>query len=265
MDVPEEFIDVRFDEQPEFTFGDLGAPCYVSYTAYEDAVPVLTERQIIEEIEAMDAHDDGLEWLVSRIYNQKQEGSCVANAIGQAHELNQAKQLGREAVIPLSAISLYKQIGRSASSGAVVSDGLDAVCTTGILPLDTPTNRELFGNSVMPNTGFNERYPTDWQITSAKLLGQEYHIVRTVNGLLTALANRDPVIVGREGHSICYVRPRYDKSTFTVDYSNSWGSWGFGLGTFDNGFGRDTLAQIKKSAQYAFALRSVKTPLLDTA
>jgi hypothetical protein len=193
-------------------------------------------------------------------------GNCVANACAQAHQICQAKQFGPERVIDLAAISLYKQIGRSASSGARVSDGLDVICTKGILPLDTPKNRELFGSGVMPNTGFKERYPSNWEATAGKFLGDEFHVAKTVNGLMTALCNRDPVIVGREGHSICLVRPCFHKGNWAAKYPNSWNdTWGFPLGNMRGGFGLDTLSQITKSAQYCFVLRSVNSPALEAA
>lgn len=259
---PERFIDVRFDKQPEFVKGCLPESNFAAFGSYEDLVPTLSWNQIDAAIEAMDAGDDGLEWMVSRIYDQRQEGSCVANATCQAAEVLQAIQVGLDKVIPLSAISLYKRIGRSPSSGAMVSDGLDELGKRGALPLDTPDNRARFGNAVMPNTGFFTPFPSGWEETAAKFAGHEYYAVRTTVGLFSALCRRQPVVVGREGHSIVYLRPRRQGNSRTVDYANSWGRWGFGAGGFESGFGRDTARQVEKSAQYCFVLRSVNTPAL---
>jgi len=191
-------------------------------------------------------------------------GNCVANACAQAHQVVQARQFGLDRVIDLSAISLYKRIGRSASSGAMVSDGLKEITGNGILPLDTPKNREIFGNAVMPNTGFQERFPPDWELTAKRLAGVEWDTVRTIKGLFTALVNHLPVIVGREGHSICYVRPRRNGSNRSIDYPNSWSlRWGFGQGNTEGGWGRDTPRQVEKSAKYCFTLRSVKSLMLE--
>lgn len=262
-EISDEFINVQFDEQPEYTFGDMGAPSLEVFSSYESVTPVMTNDEIDRAIEKMDEQDDGLEWMVQRIFDQKQEGSCVANACAQAHQIIQAKQFGPDRVIDLSAISLYKQIGRTAASGAMVSDGLEVICSKGILPLDTPKNRELFGSAVMPNTGFKERYPADWELTAQRFAGAEYHTAKTVNGLMTALCNRDPVIVGREGHSIVLVRPTHHKGNWATKYPNSWReTWGFALGNMSGGFGMDTISQIKKSAQYCFVLRSVNSPAL---
>ena len=265
-DYDDQFIDVPFDRQPEYTFGDKGAPCWSTLTDYESSVPVLTTKQINEAIERMEDEGTGAEWLVSRIYDQKNEGSCVANACAQANEVTQAKQFGLDNVIHLSAMSLYKRIGRSASSGAVVSDGLEEMQSRGILPLDNPENRTRFGSAVMENTGFRNPFPADWEQTAMLLILAEYHTVKTPEGLMTALCNRDPCIIGREGHSICYVKPLIVSGRWGVGYANSWSkNWGLGMGSHSGGFGIDTLSQLKKSAKYAFVVRSVKNPNLGAA
>lgn len=193
----------------------------------------------------------GCSQLVSRIYNQGNEGSCVANACSQAHEIIQAKQFGKANVVPLSAISLYKRIGRSPNSGAMVSDGLDEMSERGVLPLDTPENRTKFGAAVMPNTGFRTPYPTGWEATAKKFAGTEWFILESVNELVSALLLQMPVVVGRSGHSIAYCDVVYQGSDLMVKYANSWGNWG------ENGFGYDSMRLIRSSASWAFALRSV--------
>jgi len=266
MEIDDRFIDVKFDDQPEFVAGMMPEVAYETFGAYEDVMPAMTWNDIDAAIDGMDEHDDGGEWLVGRIFNQGREGSCVANACAQAHQIVQARQFGLDRVIDLSAISLYKRIGRSPSSGAMVSDGLKEICGPGILPLDNAKNRELFGNAVMPNTGFGERFPPDWQLTSGRLAGDEWDTVKTIKGLYTALVNRLPVIVGREGHSICYSRPRRKGGNRTADYPNSWSeNWGFAQGNVQGGWGRDTAKQVEKSAKYCFVLRSVRSPILEAA
>lgn len=122
----------------------------------------------------------------------------------------------------------------------------------------------MFGDAVMPNTGFREKFPDDWEQTAERLAGVEWDTCRTLKGLYTALVNRHPVIVGREGHSICYVRPRRKGSDRTADYPNSWSlKWGFAQANTTGGWGRDTARQVDKSAKYCFVLRSVKSPVLE--
>lgn len=253
------FVDVDFSKQPLFVMGDLGPqPAEAKrFAKYEDNAQVHPESQWKELADAIAKDGGGCSRLVTRIYNQKNEGSCVANACSQAMEIIMAKQFGKKNVVPLSAISLYKRIGRSPGSGAMVSDGLDELAERGILPLDTPENRAKYGNHVMPATGFYEKYPDDWETTAALIRGLEWNICQSVAELISALINQDPVVVGRSGHSICYCDPIYSGSALNVLYANSWNGWGQGGGDFDTGFGVDSMGSIRSSAGWAFALRSV--------
>jgi hypothetical protein len=258
QDIDDRFVDVDFETDPRYVFGDRGAACFDADTLfYEDVVPVIPRDQWPALAEKCDAEKNGLEWLVTRIYDQSNEGSCVANACSQAHEIIQAKENGRENVIHLSAISLYKRIGRSPNSGAMVSDGLEEMTDRGILPLDTPENRAKFGDKVMPNTGFYKAYPSDWEATAALLKGVERFVIRSFDGLVTAGFNGHPAVVGRQGHSICYNRATYKSGRLLMPYPNSWRiDWGSPFGAMTGGFGFDSESQIKQSAGWAFALRS---------
>lgn len=248
------WVDVNFPAEPQYVPGVIAdeGELYASLAPYSSVASVLTEGEIREQIEQIDDAGGGADQLVSRIYNQGREGSCVANACCQAHEVVQARQHGKSRVVHLSAISLYKRIGRSPSSGAVVSHGVEELATRGALPLDTAENRERF-RAVMPNTGFYEKFPANWESTAAEFRSDEWYSIKSVNELMTALCRQEPVIVGREGHSICYVRPMYEGRSFRAKYANSWGNWG------DNGYGYDTARQIEKSARWAAALRSVRS------
>ena len=255
-DIDDRWVDVDLEKEPEYIFGSI-EPNLFRMTAYEDSVPELSEAEIRETIDRIEQEDSGAEHLVTRIFNQRQEGSCVANACAQAHQIIQAKEKGRDNVVQLSAISLYKRIGRSPSSGATVSDGIEEMTDTGVLPLDTPENREKFGDAVMPNTGFRTPYPTNWKHTAKHFRSVEYHVVRSTRGIWTALCNRCPVIVGRQGHSICYTTPIIHRGNWAAQYANSWGNWGFGDAGFEGGFGVDTLSQVRMSANWAVVVRSI--------
>ena len=126
-----------------------------------------------------------------------------------------------------------------------------------MLPLDTSENRAIYAENVMPNTGFNSRYPAGWKEVAKKFRLTEANVIRSVEGILTALARQDCVVVGREGHSILYVRLVWDRNQWKAIYVNSWGDWGFGLGAHEHGFGTDTASQVKKSANWAFAIRDI--------
>ena len=257
--INDEFLDVDFPSQPQFVFGDRGKlPFQEAGPCFEDIYANYTDKEIEEAIEQQDSIGGHLDLLVTRIYDQKQEGSCVGNATCQAIEIVLNRQHGPDRVVHLSAISLYKQIGTSPNSGAYVSDGWKAIHSTGVLPLDNEENRARFKH-VMPNTGFHLPYPAGWKETAALFRGLEYTPINTLQGLKTASVKGFPIVVGREGHSIPYVRLMFDsRGNLVFKYPNSWGNWG------DNGYGYDTISQIRKAASYAFAVRSVSPTYLQT-
>jgi hypothetical protein len=261
-DFPSEFVDVSFPEQAEsfgYAMGDLGKPSLPFMSAYEDAVTVLSDQEIDNAIDEIEATASGADFLVSRIMNQRDVGSCVAFACTQAHQIAQAKQYGINNVVQLSGISLYKNLGNvTKNSGALVSWGLATMEKDGILPLDTEANRLRFGSSVMAESDWNARYPSNWKTVAGLFRSHEWHTVKTLAGLMSALCRRDPVIVGRESHSICYTAPTRYRGARAVRFVNSWSeAWGGPGGNFSTGFGVDTLNQVKKSAEYCFVLRSV--------
>lgn len=254
----DDFLDVDFEKCPEYVAGTLPDRAFhplLCGESYGAKYGKMSWSEIDSAIELLDANGGGADQLVTRIYDQGQEGSCVANACCQSNEIIQAKMFGLDKVIPLSAISLYDRIGRSAGSGASVSDGLSEMRSVGVLPLDTPGNRAKFKH-VMPNTGFRRHtYGPDWKNTAGMFAGVEATIIRDELELFTALCNQDPVVVGRAGHSICYARPMRDGRGRKVKYANSWRvTWG------EKGFGYDSQRLISSSARWAFALRSVQIP-----
>lgn len=260
-EIDERFVDVDFQDDPNYVFGDLGVPFCAAFNPYEAAEELLSDAEITACMEYQAAHPGtSLEYLIRRAYDQKNEGSCVGNMAVQGAEEVGVKQLGKDRFPELSAISCYKQIGRSAQSGAMVSDAMVALSDTGILPLDTPANRAVYGAHVMPPTGFSTPFPVGWKETAIKFRGVEFLVIRTVQGLFTALCKGHPVGVGREGHSVLYQRVMMLNGRRVVKYINSWGAWGDSGGTLAAGFGYDTESQIKKSAGWAFAIRSVTVP-----
>jgi hypothetical protein len=261
----DQFTDVDFRRDPHYRLGDLTPPIVRAFggrlkvfgldrPSYEDLYATIPESEWPAEIAKLDAAGGGCDQLVCWIYNQRNEGSCVANACSQAHEIVQSLQVGKDRSTRLSAISLYKRIGRSPGSGAMVSDGLDEMLERGVLPLDNPENRARFGNAVMPPTGFYTAYPENWPETAKFFKVNESLVIRSVEGLMTALFNQHPVVVGRAGHSICYCRPMMRSGKLVVKYANSWGEWG------DAGYGYDSTGMIRSSAGWAFAIRSVTIP-----
>jgi hypothetical protein len=254
FEIDPQYVDVDFARQPEYVFGDLGgAMC--GFKRFEDSFPVWTPSKIAAVAERIDATDTGADQFVGRIYNQKNEGSCVGNASCQGIENLQGQTWGVDKIVPMSAISLYKRIGSSPNSGATISGAYRELTSRGALPLDTPENRARFGGKVMPHVGYYEPFPSDWEPTAAQFALDEAVLCNSVDAIFTAMGLRFPVLVGREGHSVLYVRLLPGRR---VLYVNSWGEWGQAAGRHPYGFGVDTERQIKKSASYAVALLSLR-------
>lgn len=262
MDFDDRFVDVDFCVQPQFVFGDRGRGAFGSMRNFSDAITPIPQSQWPDECEKIEEAGGGNENYVTRIYNQGNEGSCVSNATGQAHEILQAKQFGKSAVIHLSAISLYKRVGRSPNSGSMLSDNLDEMFSTGILPLDDAANRAKFPHT-MAATGFRSSYPTGWQETAKKFRfsSDDCYELRSVDALVTASLLGFPIVVGRSGHSIVYIRPGYRSGNIGFYYVNSWSeNWGSGLGSLTGGVGWDSLSYVRSSAGWAFAPRAAISP-----
>jgi hypothetical protein len=170
--------------------------------------------------------------LIGRIHDQGNEGSCVGQGAGKAMEVLHA--LERPEPIDFSAMSIYKRVGRSASSGANISDALEEISARGVLPLDTPANREKYQH-VHPETGFSLQLPSGWEQTGSLFKVTEWWDIESFEGLMSVLLRKRPVCYGRASHCICGLRPVKMKGVWTVKFINSWKvTWG------DAGCGYDT-------------------------
>jgi hypothetical protein len=257
LDINDEYVDVDFSKHPQFVPGFNGYGSGERFGDYGATNLVLTRKQIEAEAEKIAAEDTGNANLIVEVKYQRNEGSCVGNASTQGLQAIQARRLGKDQVTLLSAIATYKQIGRSPNSGAMVDDSMEALQYVGTLPLDTPANREKYGGQVMPATGFYTKFPAGWQQTAKQFRLGEVLVVRSFEALLSAMLCGHPVVVGREGHSILYLDVIVRNDRLYALYVNSWGQWGQGAGDFSYGFGLDSESQIKKSAGWAYAMRSM--------
>jgi hypothetical protein len=260
------FIDCEFPADPNYKFGALAPDALkgfcAGFGAYEDRYGVIPTNEWVEMAAAIEEADEGAEWLVTRIYDQGQEGSCVGNAKAQQCEILQAKQYGRDRVVPMSAISIYDWIGRSAQSGAYVPDASEQAKDVGVLPLDTTQNRAIFGAHVKPATGFGRAYADGWKETAKLFKDDEQLVIRTYEGLVSAMLRGDVGPVGRDGHCICYAGvPRFTTNSVNSirqPYPNSWKyTWGVPLGHMRGGFGFDTYNTIRRAAGYLIVARSI--------
>lgn len=236
---------------------------------YEDEVEPMTDAELRLAIERRD--DVGVDALnaslVTFIHDQKQEGSCTGNGTVGACEVKQAQEVGKENLVLLSPISVYKQVGRNADSGATIEQVAKAISTAGALPLDTPENRAKFGNMVMPATGFSTPFPDGWRESAKVFIASNILPIRSFQSLKTALVKGDPVVVGRQGHCVYYTDLLWnpDKGRFEAPYPNSWGKWGSPFAYMPYGFGRDSESYMKESSYFAFAVRTMVVRYLRPA
>lgn len=260
MEIDPHFIDCDFSRDDRFVFGDhrIIGESLDKLPVYEQQETIIDPREYPALAERLDAEPIGLEWLVSYIHDQQREGQCGSDATTQGMEIKQAEMVGLPNVTRLSAASLYQRIARGPDSGSTMPDNLEEASKRGVMPQDNEINRQRYGNQVMPHVGFYNKPPQGWEAVAASFRIDEASKITTTGGIFTALFCGHPVIVGRQGHAICYVRPKYERGRLGVVYANSWAiDWGFAAGAHAGGFGFDSESLVRQSAQWAFAIRSV--------
>lgn len=267
MRIDPQFVDVDFEKESLRLGLSRGCEGFLRpgqrFRSFADMANIIPQSQWEDLAIQGDTEKTNGAYLVTRVMDQTQEGSCVGNATAQCIECTQSASFGKENKIDISAISIYKSIGSSPQSGAYVGDALEFICDNGALPLDTPANREKFGDAVMPHTGFRAPYPTGWEETAKHFKGEEFVEINKAEEMFSSLLQRFFVVVGREGHSILYVAVVRKDGQWLFPYVNSWGNWGQAYGNMEYGFGFDTERQMKKTlgrSAGAFALRSMVYP-----
>lgn len=241
----DEFHDVDFSKQGHAT-GFTGYGNVDTYASYEASQVMVDPKDWQRLLEKQAAENTGCDAFVKQIKNQSKEGSCVGQATTSAVENIEGQMFGLDRMTLLGSISLYKQIGRSAGSGAMLGDALEAIRDVGILPLDTPENRAKYGNHVMKNTGFGTPFPSGWKTTAAKFKVTEWLVGRSFEGMVSASLCNKPIVYARSGHCILGVRFIWKGGKLTLKYQNSWGNWG------DNGFGYDSESVARRASGYWF-------------
>ncbi len=245
------WTDIDFSKDDRFARGCNGSGNLALFGSYEDRYDPIPQSEWMRLYEAEQAAGGGNDRLISRVKNQRNEGSCVGNAATAAVEVLNNRMFGGK--LCLSAIYTYQDIGSSPNSGANVSDALETISTVGCLPEDTPENRAIFGDVVMPPTGYYTKRPKGHEAVAKKFRVTEWLVGRTYEGLISALFRGHPVVVGRDGHSICYLRAMFVNGSIRVKYVNSWGDWG------DEGFGYDSINTIKRASGWWFCPQSMVT------
>jgi hypothetical protein len=245
------FIDVDFPAADSNLCGALlideqRLPCGAS-GEFETKIKLLPRNEWDERIEGQAAAD----LLDPYIRDQGREGACVGN--GTAAMFDRMQMLQSGSIVRTSAMSLYRRIGRTASSGAYLGDALEEMRTRGILPVDSEENRQRFKH-VHPATGFSRKLPDGdkWQETAKLFRIVEYWSINSFEGLVTAILDDGlGVVYARDQHCICGWRIVKDNGTYYVKYKNSWGNWG------DGGYGYDSERKLRGTQYGWFAARTI--------
>lgn len=221
---------------------------FESFGSARFMIPQGEWRDIAERIEAR------IRELVRVIMNQGREGACVGFATTQAVHVRSSFQFPSQLFRELSGMSLYNRIGRSAQSGAMMSDGARESAEDGILPLDTPANRQLYKHVYRPRGFVGERRMNQevpgWEST-AELFKPTWLRINSFSAWMSALLQGMPIMYGRQGHAICSLLPKFHRGDWWVGYLNSWGEWGDVVNSkLPHGMGWDSRRVIQRCVGY---------------
>ena len=259
-DINNEFIDIDFEDDFDHQRGFIDEDPLVARSSFrvEDFESYQSGRFMLPESEWKDTAgrmEDKIRSLVYTIMNQGREGSCVGYSTTQAVQVRMSFQFGEKYRRLLSGMSLYNRIGRSAQSGAMMSDGARESAEDGILPLDTSENRELYKHVYRPHGFVGERRMDrevpGWEET-AGLFKPTWLRINSVDAWMSALLQCMPMMYGRSGHAICSLLPKHQRGQWWFGYLNSWGKWGDRTNDeFGYGIGWDSISRIRRCVGYA--------------
>ena len=231
-----------------------------------DVFPVLEDADLVpiiprDQWNQLAEQTGGLEPLVRKIKNQKNEGTCASNATCQAAEVCWNMTWGVHAWVEFSPISIYRWIAPGPDTGSSISENLEQLQRVGMLPVSSQANIAALSKAglnaahVLSETGYGQAFPSDWKATANLFQGVEAFDIASLEGFVSALLAGFPVVAGRKRHAICYVRLVLVNGVLKLKYANSWdGSWG------DEGYGYDSLELLAANigSYGAWALRSMK-------
>jgi hypothetical protein len=179
------------------------------------------------------------------IYSQGSEGSCVGFSCTNALMNTIIRRFGRRNWVDLSGVSLYKRIGRTAGSGAMIPDGMRELRDRGVLPVNSSENIAKYGHT-HPRTGFSRALPSNWTETGKLFRASKIATCRGMDEIASALLGGFVGVVGRSRHAINYIYLTFDsRGNFLVCYSNSWGA-----GWNNGGFGFDSESVVRNLTLY---------------
>ena len=196
--------------------------------------------------------------VVRRVYGQGSLGQCSVSSSVGAWFAKAILQFGHACLPPdgLSSLLMYQELVRSPNQGIAIDTALRHFQQHGTLPLDTRANRawlEAHGidpRHVAPENQWGWRPPRDIDSTREHFRLDRIEDCPSVEGMVGACAENDPVVYGRQVHAIVLIWflaqvNRSGRVSLWFDYLNSWAVWGSPLGPdkdhhIQYGRGRDT-------------------------
>ena len=171
---------------------------------------------------------------IAQIYSQGRTSACVGFAAAQALEITRTRRYGQANRVALSGMSVYREIGRTLMSGAMISDGMRQIVSVGALPLSNSQNDAKYPLT-LDILDWRGRIPNDWEESAAPFRVSKWATARGSDEIESALLNGFTGIVGRSRHCVPYVGLTWAKNSPAAGYANSWSPrWG------DEGMGFDT-------------------------
>jgi len=255
LTIDQRYVDVYFPANPRYSRGYLGMGSKGGFRAYGDHFAAVPQEKWEDTSNMLRSNKASLDYFVSTIKDQAQEGACVGNGSAYAVEIVLRKMFGVS--IPISAMSIYKPIARSAQSGAIVTDAIELLADVGCLPEDTPANKLIYPVTFVPR-GFSTPFPAGYKEAAGKIKATTWYRISGFTDLVSAILSGIPVVVGREGHCICYVAIIFERGKIYALYVNSWTEeWGQAAGVLPGGFGVDSEKLMRESAQDCYGLAEV--------
>lgn len=256
LEFDDRWLDVDFRVEAKLADRRLGMterpPAKFGATLFRDKFTVIPKSEWRGLVEKKNALKTNLRNLVVAICDQNGEPSCTSNSTVQNHQIRQAVQFGKDRVIRLSPISIYRHVG-SRNSGSSVDDNLYYLRDNGALPLDCTENASRGIQGLHPHNGYGVKEPSNQVELRRFFRCDEWVLAQTYDEFVSMILMGYAMSYGRQGHCICSTDVDYDsRDNLVHPYANSWSDeWG------DEGFGVDSASQIRMGADWAFGCASV--------
>lgn len=239
---------------------------------FADDNKLIPESEWEDYIKKQDVNGGWLERRLVEMKDQKNEGSCVANATTTSHQIMQSNHWkGGDAVVRiLSAISVYRECAPGPSTGSNVGTVMNQLRNVGAIP----SNKSIIAKSDVaagyyqvthPDVGYYTKPSSNWKATAKFFRVDEWWRLKTLAEIISASLKGYPVIGARSRHCIVFVRWVIRSGKLYFIYANSWGEdWGETLQISNRaarGFGLDSQSTVASwAAREAWCPRTVINP-----